>query len=260
MASHTSLDKQVISVLKYDVSRPYFGDFKFSDLYDAQALMRRNEYYDLNGSRNMRVYVGKINGDVICDALWRLMQYNPVRFSANPFLYNGKNNIYKFVTDTALPADSVTANVISGVRGNLREYLFANAGPNGRWRDEIETTDGFVYTVLNEGRTEPMYKKLCLLRNAIKIITKQNCADYNAKSGPYRDEIRRVTQQLHPGIYCDATSALETDDIAIEDKIYEQMDALQITLDNQSNVSPEQYEQARCDMAYLISKLNGRAL
>lgn len=270
MASRTPLDKQIISVLKYDVSRPYFGgDFSFSDLYSAQGIMRRNEYYDANGSRDMRVYIGNINGDVICGALWNLMEYNPGRYFTNPFVYNGRFNIFRFVTDMTLPADAITANVISGVRGKLREYLAANAGPNGQWRDEIETINGFVYTVLNDGRTGPMYKKLCLLRDAIKKITAQNCTDFEAKRKPYREHIIQAVQRLHPEIFAVkqvvaqqpsptpaiTASVVDTDREADTDRIYEQMEHLQITLDNRGNISPELYEQAAQEMENLMREL-----
>ncbi|MDE6250873.1 MAG: hypothetical protein K2M34_04575 [Alphaproteobacteria bacterium] len=271
MASRTPLDKRIISVLKYDVSRPYFGEFTFSDLYNAQGTMRRSEYYDENGSRDMRVYVGKINGDVICGALWRLMEYNPRRFVSNPFWYNGKMNIYRFAADITLPADVATANVIAGVRGKLREYLIANSTPNGQWRDEIETENGFVYTVLNDGRTGPMYKKLCLLRDAIKIVTSQNCADFAAKRKPYREFIIKAVERLHPKMFVQqpqpapvaapvsapVTTVSNYDDEYYRDmdRIYDQMDQLQIILDNKSSVSPELYEQAFEDMDKLMYEL-----
>lgn len=267
MASRTPQDKQIISVLKYDVLRPYFGgEFTFSDLYRAQGSMRRSEYYDANGSRDMRIYIGKINGDIICGALWRLMKYNPRRYFTNPFVYNGRFNIYKFVADMTLPADLITANVISGVRGKLREYLFANAGSNGQWRDEIETTNGFVYTVLNDGRTGPMYKKLCLLRDAIKIVTAQNCTDFEAKRKPYREYIIAAVQRLHPSVFAAKQVAApapantvpvvtDTDNESDTDRIYDQMERLQITLDNKGSVSPELYDQATQEMERLKCEL-----
>lgn len=264
MASRTPLDKQIISVLRYEPSRPYLSSFKFSNLYTAQRVMRRNEYYDENGSRNMPVYIGKINGDVICGALWRLMEYNPVRFHTNPFLYDGKMNIYRFAADITLPSDAVTANVIAGVRGKLREYLFANGTSNGQWRDEIETRNGFVYTVLNDGRTGLTYKKLCLLRDAIKIVTVQNCADFCAKREPYREFIIQAISRLHPEFFAKNTQSApvqnvshdEIDDTPDTDRIYDKIERLQITLDNKNNVSPELYEQAREDMAKLMCELH----
>lgn len=279
MALRTPLDRQIISVLKYDVSRPYLDEFAFADLYHAQGYMRRIEYYDENGSRDMRVYVGKINGDVICGALWRLMEYNPSRYFSNPFWYNGKMNIYRFVADVTLPADPITANVIAGVRGKLREYLVSNAAQNGQWRDEIETENGFVYTVLNDGRTGPMYKKLCILRDAIKIITSQNVTDFKAKRKPYREFIIQAVMRMHPEIFDVKPKTIsvpqsiptqqpvaapkpvipvhdDSDDAVIEaDRIYERMEQLQITMDNRTSVSPELYEQACADMEQLMREL-----
>jgi len=258
MAPQTPFDRKIKSVLQYDASYPYFGELKFSELYNAQRTMRRNEYYNANGSRDARVWVGKINGDVICGALWRQMGYNPGRFTTNPFLYNGRNNIFRFVAGgAALFSDKVAADVIASVRGKLREYLFANAGQNGQWRDEIATIDnGFVYTVLNDGRTGTMYKKLCMLRDAVKLITLQNCADFDSKDEPYRAKIIQAVQQRHPERFgiVPAADAPTADDIA-EDKIYEKMEHVQITLDNRNNVSPDLYEQACAEMATLMAEL-----
>lgn len=201
MAKQTPLEKRIKSVLNYDATRPYFGKFAFSELYSAQGFLRRNEYYDAIGSRDTRVWIGKIDGNVICGALYRLMGYNPGRFTENPFLYDGKNNIFKFVNDITLPADTITADIITGLRCKLREYLTLNATRRGQWQDEIPTNDGFVLTVLNDGRAGPTYKKLCLLRDAVKLITKQNCTDFDKKRGPYRAQIICVMEQLHPEIF-----------------------------------------------------------
>jgi len=273
MASRTSLDKKIISILKYDTSRPYFGKLKFSELYRAQGTMRRDEYYNANGSRDARILVGKIDGDIICNALWRLMEYNPGRFTTNPFLYDGKNNIFKFVKNRiVLPTDATTADIIIRIRQYLYDYLIANSAKNGQWQDAITTMDGgYVYTVLNDGRTGPMYKKLCLLREAVKLITAQNCADFDSKRGPYRAQIIQAVQQRHPEIFKAATDTkapvaniateptshheINIDIDAEEDKIYEKMEHIQITLNNRGNISNDLYEQAQSEMAALMNEL-----
>ncbi len=266
MATQTPLDRKIKSILKYDASYPYFGELKFSELYDAQRYMRRDEYYNANGTRDARVYIGKIDGNIICGALWRLMGYNPGRFTANPFLYNGRNNIFRFAADRAqFFSDSVTDNLVIGLRGKMREYLTANAGENGQWQDEIKTVyGGYVYTVLKDGRTGTMYKKLCILRDAVQMLTRQNCADFDSKRGPYRDRIIQAVGQRHPerfGVSAPVKAPVQSavtapaDDYSDEDKIYEKMDQLQITLDNQSNISPDLYEQAVAEMNMLIQDL-----
>lgn len=271
MATRTPFDKKVLSVLKYDTSRAYFDKLKFCDLYNAQHYLRRDEYYNAIGTRQASIQIGKIDGAVICGALWNLMEYNPVRFTTNPFQYNGKNNIFKFASDNALPTNTETAEVIAKVRKKLREYLFINATQNGQWQDEIQTKDGYVFTVLNGGYAGATYKKLCMLRDAVQIITQQNCADFDKKNGPYRDKIIQVVQNRNPQMFGiipvasndtqTVATFVDTDD---EDAIYDKMEHLQITLDNRNNVSSDLYEQARTEMASLMNELavmrNGRTL
>ncbi len=275
MATQTPLDKKIKSILRYNTSYPYFGTLKFSELYEAQGAMRRNEYYNANGTRDARIQIGKINGDVICGALWRLMGYNPGRFTSNPFSYSGRNNIFKFVKNRMVfPDDFTTTDIVDRIRRYLREYLITNATENGQWQDEITTMDGgYVYTVLIDGRTGPMYKKLCLLRQAVKLISAQNCADYDSKRGPYRAQIIQAVQSRHPELFgitpantntvaaapikkkASVTEIDTTKEEIAADKIIDKMEQLQIILDNESNVSSDLYDQAVKDMAKLRAEL-----
>ncbi|MCM1294062.1 MAG: hypothetical protein NC311_00675 [Muribaculaceae bacterium] len=284
MASKTStpFDKKIISILKYNTTYQYFGKLRFDELYEAQANMRRSEYHTEIGRRDARVYVGTIDGDVICGALWRLMGYNPGRFTENPFEYNGRNNIFKFVDSTTVPLDATTSRVIADVRRYLREYLTLNSTPNGRWHDVLDTTsDGYILTVFNDGHTGPFYKKARALREAVKSITTQNVSDFNDKTGPYRDRIIDTVRRRHPDEFGvkpapqprpqivsprPTTIPVQTNkvhtarpshDIEQElDIIMEKMDNVQITLDNRANVSTELYEQACAEMSELMSAMH----
>lgn len=276
MARPTQFEKDIKSVLKYDASYPYFGELRFSELYSAQRYMRRSEYYNEIGSRDTIVYIGKIDGNIICGALWRLMGYNPGRFALNPFEYNGVNNIYKFVRDNVpYSIDTDTESIIRELRIKLRDYLRANATPNGQWHDKIQTrSDGTVYTVLNDGHTGPVYKMLCLLRDAVKLITQRNCTDFELKSKPYRDKIIAAVKFRHPEKFANNIGTFQpshtvtptpiyprcpihapTSDELAEERIYDKMEQLQITLDNGDSVSPELYEQACAEMNELREEL-----
>ncbi len=255
MPKKNSEDALIIPVLKYSTSYPYFGEFRFCDLYNAQSNLHRSEFCNIPQDSYL-VYIGKINGDIICGALWRLMGYNPGRFgTVNPFMHNGRNNIFHFARTDVVPTGPAADDLIQ-IRKKLRDFLFANANENGQWDDEIKTDQhGCVYTVLRDGRTGPMYKRLCMLRDAVQIITKRNVSDFKNKRGPYRNQIINAVRVRNPGLLPHLT---KSDDISIEydvsmDRIDDMNDSLQITLDNRAYVSSELYEQALADRASLMA-------
>lgn len=275
MPKKSSEDTIVLPILKYSTSYPYFGELRFRDLYSAQSNLHRCQFHDVPIDSHP-VYIGKINGDVICGALWRLMGYNPGRFGTdNPFMYNGRNNIFHFVRTYDVAGNSVFAQL----RTQLRDFLAANAHDNGQWNDEIKTDGrGYVRTVLDDGHTGPMYKRLRMLRDAVQIITKQNVSDFKDKRGPYRAKIIDAVRTRHPDIFQEMKPSLGQSQKIVSnenitphvvapvkqpdagvlqelDTIMEKMDNVQITLDNRANVSPELYEQARSEMSELMSAM-----
>lgn len=258
MPKKNSEDALIIPVLKYSTSYPYFGALRFRDLYNAQSNLHRYQFHDVPMGSHP-VYIGKIDGNVICGALWRLMGYNPGRFGTdNPFMNNGRNNIFHFVRTY----DSASG-ALAQVRAKLRDFLFANAHDNGQWNDVIQTNGcGFVNTILDDGHTGPMYKRLCMLRDAVQIITKQNVSDFRDKRGPYRSQIISAVRARHPNLFPDivrpvkqSTPGREPEYDSSMDRIDDMNDSLQITLDNREYISPEFYEQALADRDSLISNI-----
>ena len=87
-------DKSVKIILKYNINRPYFGKFTASGLAGAYAKLKTTAQWD-TPVKFSSVPVGHIDGNIICNALWYEMSYNPARFgTVSPFLHNGKNNIF----------------------------------------------------------------------------------------------------------------------------------------------------------------------
>lgn len=154
--------------LKYSARRPYFGVLTGRLLNDTYQALVNREYGD-----SVDIKVGKINGDVICGALWREMSLNPDFFgTVSPFIFNGVNNIFRFVESDQ------TNPVIKDIRRKLVCFLNSNAGQNRQWNDVIKTDNaGYVY--IYDTRSG-IYRALQLLRDCIKLIAKQNVSDYDS--------------------------------------------------------------------------------
>ena len=83
-------------VVKYSANRAYFGKMTGAGLAKAYGLFKHTQDWD-KPVTSATVLVGKIDGGVICRALWNEMSYNPLRFgNVSPFLYKGKEDIYHF--------------------------------------------------------------------------------------------------------------------------------------------------------------------
>ena len=183
-----SEDKRIKSVLKYNTHRKYIGEFIPQKLADACAKLASSQKWD-NQLQYEYVHIGNINGTVICDSLWRQMSYNPVRFgTVSPFMFDGKNNIYKFCK--SYDGDNATVNE---VRDLLSKFLYLNRNrKTGAWHDTIATVNGNLEIHMKyNSHFDDNYHKLAKLRKCIKIIAKQNVADFDA-GGEYKLGIMSV--------------------------------------------------------------------
>lgn len=174
-------NKYILKQISYNVHYPYIGSFTPHELSSAYWLHHTDEMQDAKMLR-----VGNIDGNVICNALWREMSRNPVRFGdSSPFVFNGRNNIYAFCSSAHYcVSDGDTAGVLYAIRHNLIGYMTLNALPNGQWNARLDTKDGVVYIGTNKN-----YAMLAKLRECIKIIARRNVADFKNKKGPYRNGI-----------------------------------------------------------------------
>lgn len=273
-------DKQIKNILKYDTGKAYFGDFTARDLSDAVGRIKTSWQWD-TPIEFVNIHIGHIDGNVICDALWHEMSYNPVRFgTVSPFLFNGKNSLYHFCNSSnnhALTPENM--KIFSDIQYKLKCFMKLNAHPNGAWNDTII---GESLTIrLENGHTNPEYKMLAHLRDCIKIITTQNINDFNNKSQPYRAGIISAVHKrmaggipVSPGsilINADknATSvsigkdnkiknnesqsmlALKYDYDAYADNVIE---SLRIIIENKAYYESSTYEQALRDYEYWIAQ------
>ena len=89
-------DMRIRNILRYDTSKAYFGSFTANDLSNAVGRIKASRNWT-NPIDAVNIYIGHIDGDVICNALWHEMSYNPVRFgTVSPFMFHGKNSLYHF--------------------------------------------------------------------------------------------------------------------------------------------------------------------
>ncbi len=256
-------DKKIKLVLKYDTSRRYFAGFSPDALSAAYAKLKTTEVWNIP-HLTASLHVGKIDGNVICNALWNEMSYNPVRFgTVSPFVFNNKNNIFAFCDRRgATHVNGDSSHVLAEIRHNLIAFMNINANSNGGWYDAVRTNaTGYVSIAIIDGHSNNNYKILALLRNCITIIARQNVADFQKKRGPYRNAIIDVVRSRHPDLIrgtrtqgCPAYNeepVVETDSSVEEeeDRLDKMMENLQITLDNERYVSPEVYQQAKDDIS-----------
>ena len=268
-------DKQIKNILKYDTGKAYFGDFTARDLSDAVGRIKTSWQWD-TPIEFVNIHIGHIDGNVICDALWHEMSYNPVRFgTVSPFLFNGKNSLYHFCNSSnnhALTPENM--KIFSDIQYKLKCFMKLNAHPNGAWNDTII---GESLTIrLENGHTNPEYKMLAHLRDCIKIITTQNINDFTDETMPYRAGIIstlhnseqngkhghstvKLINSNHPvasvsKINDDESKysvALEYDyDVRIDNLI----ESLKIIIENKTYYDRRTYEQALRDYEYWIAQ------
>lgn len=245
-------------VLKYDPNRAYFDKFIPGCLSTAYGTFKRSQKWD-HPIKYTYVTVGNINGRVICRALWNEMSYNPVRFgNVSPFLYKDSENIYNFCRNDVYK-NYPGGEIIKQVQYKLINFMTLNCDARGGWRDVIHTDNGRVKIDFSGGMSDNKYKMLAKLRDAIKIIAKQNVEDL--KDPVYRSEIMKVVDARHPnGIRSNMKSVQVTDfdderDSIVfdEDRLDDAEDNARITKENRKYYSFKQYRQACTDLTGVIN-------
>ncbi len=241
--------------LKYNARRTYFGKFRPDDLNRVYRVLNRAEY-----GNYASISVGTINGDIICRGLWAEMSLNPNFFGAtSPFIFNGKNNIFRFVT--IAQSNPVTENI----RIKLIKFLTFNALKTSQWNDVISTdVNGDVHIMDLKSN---IYLALKVLRDCIKEIAKQNVSDYdgahrasitaavtaakNAAPAPQATQSNTVAQPS-PAAPANATPPQPADDIDIETPAEREEELL-------STITTEHYlGQAPDDFANYMEKTLGQ--
>ena len=243
-------------IIKYNASRAYFGKLTSAALSEAYAIFKHTQDWDKPVIRT-NVNIGKIDGGVICSALWYEMSYNPARFGkVSPFEHDGAINIYRFCRN-GVPENTPGFEVIERIRHKMIDFMVLNGRSKNKWYDNIETQDGRVIIEFIDGHSDDTYKVLSMLRKMIRMVTNQNQADFNRQS--YRDQMLTVIHKRHPnGIREDNKPAVVKQDVfpadmtpeeREEDRLDKAEESAQITSDNRKYVPFSQYKQARSELA-----------
>ena len=244
-------------LIKYSANRAYFGKLTGAGLSDAYAQFKHSQDWP-KPITSANVVAGKIDGTVICRALWHEMSYNPLRFGkVSPFLHNGREDIYHFcragVSET-FPA----FHIVEKLRHKMIGFMMLNGRSRGQWYDKIDTHDGRVTIKLVDGHSDDMYKLLSMLREMIRIITSQNLEDFKRKN--YCTQMLTVISKRHPNGSRDDVAAVvkkleqpvmrdSTPEELAEDRMDKAEESAQITASNRKYVPFNQYKQARSDLA-----------
>lgn len=248
-------DKHIESILK----RQTIGKFVPSEL-SARFKAIKSSQHQRNPLRQVGIRIGKIDGNVICSAIWSNMSYNPGRFGTNsPFIFNGRNNIYEFCKrpDKSMFGADAT-EILEQVRYYLVTFLRLNAAPNGAWRDVLYAPSGILNVgITDAGLTDKNYKMLAQLRNAINIVTKQNLDDFRKKRSPYRSQIIdivnvRHSNDIHSGDNITTPNITAADNNIAEARYDDMIEAAEITLRNANYISSELYNQTFAEYQKLL--------
>lgn len=243
-------------VIKYDAKRAYFGNMTGAGLADAYSQFVHTRDWDKPIVR-ATVRVGKIDGGVICRALWNEMSYNPARFGkVSPFLHNGTENIYHFCRN-GVSESFPGFQIIEKIRHKMIDFMMLNGRQIGKWNDVINDQNGIVTINFVDGHSDDNYKVLTMLREMIRIVISQNLQDFNRKS--YRSQMLNVIASRHPnGVRNDTVfqktekivwpTAMTPEEIE-EDRLDKAEENAKITADNYKYVPLAQYKQARSDLA-----------
>lgn len=242
-------------VVKYSASRAYFGKLTGVGLSDAYGQFKHTQDWDKPIVR-ANVNVGKIDGGVICRALWYEMSYNPARFGkTSPFLHNGTENIYHFCRNGA-SENTLGFEIIERIHHKMIDFMTLNGRAKGQWYDCIDAKDGMVTIEFVDGHSDDTYKVLSMLREMIRFVTNQNLADFKRKT--YRDQMLTVINKRHPnGVREDKQIVAKTEvkfpqtmtpEEAAEDRLDKAEESAQITIENRKYVPSEQYMQARREL------------
>lgn len=185
--------EQLKQILTYQTGRMYFGNWNAATLDTI--------YYET--SRNLkaqRMFVGDLTTDIICNALWYEMSYNPVRFGTeNPFLFCGQNDILYFLNTykknmMAKTNDLIPDNVLDSM-WQISYFI--------KYLKSANLYDHFVKTGIVDFPqyieilgADKEYHILSSLRRAIHAIAKQNVKDL---SDPiYKSAITEIAGKRHP--------------------------------------------------------------
>ena len=185
--------ESVKKIIKYNPYREYVGawspkkiQLKFREIYDNPF---RPLYY---------VHIGGLSTDMVCDAVWNEMSYNPLRFGLNnPFTTNDIASIKAFCAQYRKIENKT--DTMSKIATELWFFLhfIKKSNPEFVLNEKI---NGESILIRCNGSKKPNdgYKALACLVHTIHLIASQNLQDYKIKK--FREQINDVTLSRHPDL------------------------------------------------------------
>lgn len=193
-APKTNQNDRIKDIIKYNVTRRYFGDWTPDEL--------NNSYICENP---IQLRIGILSIDDICDSLWNEMSYNPVRFgTTNPFEFDGKNSLEKFI-NTPIAPDNKAFKTLSIIQSYLSRFwkLATEYDKNFKTKKYFKSNCVIITTTISTNlNSKPVpsktYVMMANLRKSIKQIASQNTSDFGKKT--YQQQIIDVVLQRHPNL------------------------------------------------------------
>lgn len=181
-------------IIKYNPYREYFGSWTPRRLQKTFREIYKDPFRPL-----VYMGIGQLSIDVICDALWAEMSYNPTRFgSTNPFVFDGVKSIKSFCKkykNSKAPEDDVLQKIIRELEYFL--YFIGKSNPEFNTTGKIKTEQILINCDRNR-KSGYGYKALACLTRCIHLIATQNLNDYRNKK--FRKSIQEVSVARHPNM------------------------------------------------------------
>ena len=188
--------KQIDSVrkiIKYNPYRQYVGAWS-----PKQIQSKFREIYD-NPFRPLSfIHVGWLSAEMVCDAIWNEMSYNPLRFGTqNPFTTNDVASIQTFCK--TYKTDDPDSDIMSKIATELWFFLhFINKyNPEFIKNGKIKGESILIQKDRNNNPNSG-YRALASLVHAMHAIASQNLQDY--KIVKFREQINDVAISRHPNL------------------------------------------------------------
>ena len=191
---NTKSDKRIKNIIRYNVSRKYFGDWTPDELNDSYV-----------SEKPTQIRLGILSIDDICDALWNEMSYNPGRFGTkSPFEFDGKNSLELFIT-TEIDIANPAFKVLSLIQSRLSKFwkIMVKYDTNFATRKHLKSNCVTITKTMSKDPDAkpipgPTYIMLTNIRKCIRDIISQNLHDFKLKT--YQQQIIDTVLQRHPDL------------------------------------------------------------
>lgn len=197
----TPEQKELIrDTIVYKTSHKYFVYWAPRDLHNCYSLLLHNATMN-----KIDFNVHELSPDIICNALWNEMSYNPVRFGTiSPFKFGGRNSLQDFCK-TKIDPNIKSAKTLKKIQTNLKDFI-SITGKNHFQYSTITITlkrqtlpqNPFEKYEQPKPKTNVGYKMLAILVDCVHKIASQNLQDLDKKT--FFEPMYDVILSRHPNL------------------------------------------------------------